>query len=158
MAGSLRKDFECIITGYTLRDYQVCLVHCRQIHILLQVFRVFLKNLSAQCANLVEYDSMDLRKVDTQGRFSNMFYKGWVRLECNGPVNTIKDMSSRSAYLTLFFLGMLCPLSGQPVLVLILPPETGNCPSCENDKGDNSCDFLFVFLHSSLLLKRDQLT
>ena len=48
-----------------------------------------------------------------------------VGLEFNGPVNTTKVNSS----LTTLFQARLSPLSGSPVLVHILSPETDNCPS-----------------------------
>ena len=47
-----------------------------------------------------------------------------VGLEFNGPVNTTKVNSS----LTTLFQARLSPLSGSPVLVHILSPETDNCP------------------------------
>ena len=52
----------------------------------------------------------------------------WVCLELNDPVNTIKAMSNRSIFLTFSWTGLVL-LSGEPLLVHILSPETDNCPS-----------------------------
>ena len=53
-----------------------------------------------------------------------------LRMEFNGPVNTIKVMSSQSVYLTSLFQSRLSPIGNQPVLMHILLPETNkNCPS-----------------------------
>ena len=47
----------------------------------------------------------------------------------NGPVSTIKVMSSQSVCLTTLFLGRLSLLSDKPVLVHIVLPESDNCPT-----------------------------
>ena len=46
-----------------------------------------------------------------------------------GPVNLMGSCRAWSVYQTTLFLGRLSPLSGWPVLVHILSPETDNCPS-----------------------------
>ena len=45
-------------------------------------------------------------------RHIHTLWLDWNGLEFNSPVNTIKDMSRQSVYLTTLFLGRLSPLSG----------------------------------------------
>ena len=58
--------------------------------------------------------------------FFFFFFLSW---DFTVPVNTIGSCRARPAYLTTLLLGRLCPLSGQPVSVHIISPETDNCPS-----------------------------
>ena len=46
-----------------------------------------------------------------------------------GPANPLRTCRAWSVYLTTLLLGRLSPLSCKPACVLILSPETDNCPS-----------------------------
>ena len=74
-----------------------------------------------------------------------------VGLEFNGPLNTIRVISSWSVYLTTLFLGRCSPLSSKTVLVHIVLRDTNNCPSWISKRERMTRKYFMINLHKRML-------
>ena len=77
----------------------------------------------------IRVDPFSEERLDSFERITALKVYWLIEMRFYDTVNSLGSCRARSVYLTTLFLDRLNPLSGWPVFVHILSPETDNCPS-----------------------------